>query len=1153
MKKKGNLCCPNYGWQKLLRIMKLSVIFLLAGLMQVSASVYSQSTRLSVNAKNQKIVEVLNLIEDQSEFRFFYKNEQVDLDRKVNINEQDVLIEKVLNTMFENTDIQYKFFEDKLILLSSENGNVPANIVLRGRQNAVSGVVTDEKGTRLPGVTVLVKGTNRGTVTDTDGNYLISNISENDVLVFSFIGMKNEEAIVGNQTSINVTLKQDFIGLDEVVAIGYGTMKKRDLTGAVSSVNVSDIVQSRPTNNVADALQGKAAGVKITQLNGDVNQATSIQIRGINSITSRQKPLIVINGIPSTSISLDDIEATDIQSLEILKDASAAAIYGSQGAAGVILITTKKGVTGKSTLDVNYSFSVQTPNFDRLPEMVNAQEYIEFFKEAQNNGWVYYQGGNRNDSPAFSARNSDRNYSYPVEWDDPNVVANWPNTDWLRHYYTPAPIHTANLAASGGNEKGSYRISSSYTDFTGTLGTTYKRFSVNAAVEANVTSWAKFGTNLNFKLVKEPEKLDWTIEVAYQLPPIFKTAGKGERYGYLATSDYTGVDLSPWQSLLNSANGQSWIEATRTNNLRSEDMKVSVNPYLEIYPVKGLSFLTNFNFDVSRGDDSGYVPIDNGSLNVPRANPNFTRGFSKGDHWYYENRLNYKKEWGDHKIDVTAAFNAEKNQFLGVSMQRQYYEDDKIQYLNAGQEVSRASETGVWAHTMASYLGRAFYSYKDKYLATATFRRDGSSRFGTNYQWGSFPSGALVWRMSEEDFMESTRSYSDNLKLRASYGYSGNNSIGNYAWMASINKGYIPLGDSKEVTAQKGELPKVDLRWEKTGALDIGVDASLLDSRLGVVIDYYNSKTVDLLLNLPISTLTGYSSLLQNIGSVRNRGMEFTVNSLNVNKTFKWSTDFNISFNRSKVLDMGGPPWQDIASTYGLPIRAFVDEPLRQFYTYKYIGTYRDQADIDNSPSYTGATPGDAKYADLSGDGKIDGDDQDVMGNPEPDFSGGITNSFEYKGFELSFLFTYSVGGDKDNLMFRRSYWNQGYRNWAKEYYDNHWSEDNPDGYYTKIVPGKDVHSMNKIASSVWIQDGSYLKLKDVTLAYNLPSKLAKQIGMQNARIFFNANNLWIWTKYTGGDPEQGGGNPQVVRDESMSFFEYVIPRIWTFGTNITF
>jgi len=1086
-----------HSLMKTFRIMRITVFLLLCSILQTFANgTYSQKARPSLDFSKIKPGDALEEIEKNPEF-FLSENEQ--------------------------------------------------------QQNSVSGKVTDESGQPLPGVSVIIKGTSRGMVTDMNGNYTISGIPENAILVFSFLGMKTQEVVVGKQININVTLKQDFIGLDEVVAIGYGTMKKRDLTGAISSVNVAQVAQSRPTNNLADALQGKAAGVRVTQLNGDANQNTTIQIRGINSITSPQKPLIVINGIPSSSTSLNEIESSDIQSLEILKDASAAAIYGSRGAAGVILITTKKGVAGKSTLDFNYSYSVQTANFDLMPEMSNTQEYIEFFKEAQNNGWVYYKGGNRNDSPALSARGNNINYSYPVELDDPNVVANWPKTDWLEHYYQPGPVHTANLAATGGNEKGNYRISTNYTDFTGMLGTTYKRLSVNSAVEAKVTSWAKFGTVLDFRLQKEPDQLNWTVEAPSQLPPMFMPAAEGERYGYTTTIKTTGVDLSPWRTLLFQADGQMWLESTRKMNIRSENMKVFVNPYLEIYPLKGLSFLTNFNYDVSRGDNSSYNPIDYNNLTYPNANPSFTRGFMKGDHWYYENRINYKNEWGDHRIDFTAGFNAEKTQYLGVSAARKYYEDDNIQYLNAGKEISGASETGAWANTLSSFLGRVFYSYKDKYLATATLRYDGSSRFGSNYKWGSFPSGAVVWRISEEGFMQSAKTYVDNLKLRASYGFTGNNSIGNYAWMATVNKGYIPIGGTKQETAFKGELPKLDLRWEKTGALDIGVDASLLNSRLGLTIDYYNSKTEDLLLNLPISSLTGYTSLLQNIGSVRNWGMEFTVNTVNINKALQWTTDFNISFNRSEVLDMGGAPWQNIASTNGLPIRAFVGQPLRQFYTLEYLGTYRDQNDITNSPAYAGATPGDAKYVDHNKDGKIDGNDAVVMGNPEPNFSGGITNSLKYKGFEFSFLMTYSEGSEKINLMIRRTYWNQGYRNWSKNYYNNHWSENNPDGYYTKIVPGINVHSMNKIASSVWLEDGSFIKLKDVTFAYNLPSKLTSKIGIQNARFFFNANNLWIWTKYSGGDPEQGGGNTEVIYNEAYSFFEYAIPRIWTFGTNITF
>lgn len=1050
-----------------------------------------------------------------------------------------------------NITTDYNLNYESIGLYSSEKLYVDINFFDFQNDNQVSGKVTDESGEPLPGASVALEGTTMGTVTDLDGNYAM-NVPDGGTLIFSYIGFDPVRIRVDNRTQINVTLKPELSSLDEVVVVGFGTVKKRDLTGAVSSLNADDVL-NRPMSNLGDALQGQIAGVQIVQGSGRPGAGPSIQVRGLNSISAGQLPLLVIDGVPQANMAdLGVIDPMVIESIEVLKDASASAIYGSRGGAGVILVTTKRAKSGSSSFTVNHTTSLQ--QLPRKIPMMNAQQYMEGVMSAAQNAWVVRRGGDPNAPNTVAARGHIR-YTWPQEWDDPNVRANWPDTDWQDVTYRNAPMQKINLTGSGATETLTYYFAGSFTDQDGIVNNdhNHKMVHLNAKIENKFSNWFRAGVNINNRLTYvKNDPMDWSIvQHGIEFPPIFPltteqgyaggalTIGNDSRYPATtpAMSNFEGLYFNT------PANPYSHMRDIR----RSENNFVQGNIWGELTLMEGLTFKSSFTYNQEWGRSSFFTTVDN---NLPenfwRAG-NMARDMTRNDGWYFENLLSYNKEWGEHSLNFTGGYIAERRNRFGFNASRRDYENDITPFLSQGREVTVANDFEMTT-TFLSTLARVNYGLKDKYLLTATIRQDGSSRFGSDYKFGYFPSVGAGWIVSDEDFMKGT-SFLEFFKIRASYGLVGNDNFSDYLWVPSLAQGFAPIGGQMTAFYQKGALPNPELRWERTGQFNVGFDLELFNNRVNLVGDFYNSRTADLLLNLPISSLTGFTSLMQNTGTVENKGLELGLTTRNTVGKVAWTTNTNFSLNRGKVIDLGGEDYLIPAQSFGLQIRSYVGEPLFQYYGYKYLGTHRDRADIDANPSFLGAEPGDAKYLDVNGDGQIDTDDRTLIGNSQPDFIWSMNNRITWRGFDLSVLLVSVVGGEKVNLMRRRSVWFHGGRNFL-DFMADAWTPENPDSYHYKL--STDLTGMSNQPSSYWIESATYIKLKDITLGYMLPRKLVTKLGLASARVFANGNNLFSWDNFIGYDPEQGGsGNNHIRRGFSHS--EYAIPRVYSLGVNVSF
>lgn len=1136
--------------------MKISVFLFLACIISMYAgNSYSQATRLSLDLRETTVGEVLTNIENQSEFYFLYSNKLIDVNRKVSLRVKSKPVSNILDHLFVDTDVRYVVF-DRQIILSPEDmlKKTIEQQTAPPQERTITGTVTSaDDGSTLPGVNVVVKGTQVGTTTDIDGKYQISVSESANILVFSFIGMETLEIELDVSNIIDAEMKIEILGLEQVVVVGYGTMRKRDLTGAISSVKMEPLL-SRPMNDFGDALQGQISGVQVIQHNGAPGSAPTIQVRGLNSITAGQVPLLVIDGVPMESmLDLSTYDPMDIESIEVLKDASAAAIYGSRGGAGVILVTTKTAKPGISTFNVNYTYSVQT--LPRKVPVMNAQQYIEASMQAAQNAWVYDQLGDPNAPNTVAARGHIK-YTWPQEWDDPNVRASWPSSDKQDEWYRNAPMHKINLSGSGGTERATYYLSASFLDQEGMInnGHHYRRGYLNGKVETKITDWFRAGININNRLTLEENKpVYWVFEShSIEMPPIFPAwTEDGYAGGPLTVVDdsrypSTTPSLANWEGIYftTPANPATWTN----NKPLTQSNKVLGTIWSEFTLLEGLTFRSGFTYDQNWSETSTYFSIDNNLPETLYGRGSMERNIGRTHHWYFDNLLSFKNTWGIHSVNATAGYVAEKRNYLGFNTSSRYFENDLVPYLSAAEEV-RNNNDSESSTTFGSYLARVNYILKDRYMVTGTIRRDGSSRFGTNYKWGNFPSIALGWLLSEETFM-SNIDLINNLKIRASYGFTGNDNFGDYVWIPSLSQGYTVYGGQLNTFYQKGNLPNPELRWEKTGQFNVGFDLSVLNNRVSLVADYYKSRTEDLLLNLPISALTGFTSLLQNIGVVQNKGVELNLTTRNVVGQFNWTTVTNFSLNRGKVIDLGPEKYvQPFRSFGGMQVRSYLDEPIFQYYGYDYIGTYRDQADIEASPSYGGVEPGDAKYRDVNGDGITTTADKTLLGNPQPDFIWSMSNTLNWKGFDLSVLLTSVIGGDKVNIFRRRSMWYHKGRNYL-QVMENAWTPENPDSYYYKL--SVNVTSMNKQPSSYWIDDATYVKLKSVTLGYILPASMTKRIGISSLRVYLNGNNLYSWDDFIGHDPEQGGGGEQHY-NRGITHNEYAIPRTYSMGINITF
>ena len=1012
------------------------------------------------------------------------------------------------------------------------------------QEKIISGTIKGTEGDPLPGASVLIKGTSNGTTTDSEGKFTLSTPANATTLVVSYIGYASQEVEIGGQTVINVTLESDLTTLGEVVVVGYGTQRKSDLTGAISSVKGEDLTQL-PMQRADQALQGRAAGVMVLNTSGQPGGKTTIRIRGMNSITGSNQPLIVIDGLQGADI--ESLNPNDIESIEVLKDASATAIYGSQGANGVILITTKKGKRGKPV--IGYSYSLGSQKLRKKLDLMNAAEFattINANRAAQN------QPGSVVITPT------------PIFTDA--EIANFEKnggTDWQDEVYRTAPMKSHQLSVSGGTDNVQYLVSGGYLNQDGILlNSNFQRFSLRSNVNVDINNWSSFG--LSWVGIREkgntppfgegPADIDALGQVVSLTPRWAATIPVYDQFGNYSKHPSTFGEPAMGNPVA------SALEAFVENNA----IRNNLNTYLELKPLKGLSIR------ITGG------AITRNTNNYRYLNTNTFTGFQKGglarsDNGLYtrlqnSNIITYTKQAGLHNFTFTAVGEQQVETIKNSTIDANGFSVDDNSVWDLGGASTRFASSSNRKRVINSYLGRVNYSLADKYLLTASYRADGSSVFGANNKWGYFPSASVAWRASEEQFLKNLDMFTD-LKIRASWGVTGNQSIAPYAALSQILSGAnYPYsgGDVTDIGFSVVRAANPNLKWESTTQTDVGMDLGLFNGRLTATFDYYVKTTKDLLLSRQLPTMTGFNSIVDNIGSTENKGVEIALGGDPLVGNFRWNTGFNISFNKSKVLKLSDanklPFRTTTGSGYGITNAAPLmylkaGEPFGQMTGRITDGTW-SEAERDLAAQY-GQLPGDIKYRDINNDGFINNKDLTIIGNALPKFIFGWNNRFSFKNVELTVLIQGVQGNDLFNIG-RIRLERPGEGTSAKLL--DRWTPENQDTDVPAFTP-QSVRKSAGLTSKVtvgdtrvsrWVEDASYTRIKNMTLAYNFPAALTSKLRMTKLRAYATGTNLVTWTKYSGYDPEISSFNSSDAT-LGIDFGSYPTSKTFTVGLDLTF
>lgn len=969
---------------------------------------------------------------------------------------------------------------------------------LMGQQKTITGTVTDNSdGSTLPGVSILAIETNTGTVTDIDGRYSITIDGSVKTLQFSFMGMRTEKRDVGLSSIINVRMETDDIGLDEVVVIGYGSVKKSDLTGSVASVNMEKLAEI-PANSFDKKLQGRVSGVQVTSLSGQPGGAVSVKIRGGNSIMAGNEPLYVIDGVLMESQQnfswigspaengLSSINPNDIESIDILKDASATAIYGARGANGVVIITTKKGKIGKDRISFNAYIGMQQKASE--VKVMNASQYATLFDEAGHNADTAY-------TPKY-----------------PNPDSLGAGTDWQNEIFRDAPMQNYQLTFLGGNEKTQYSLSADYFSQEGIIvGSDFTRYSFRVSLDRKINDKLKLGTSVGYNKTKSNTVPTDTPGGFF--PGVVNTA--------LTISPVLPVFDDDGNYTLTDPDADAWLDnpvaVTRIVDAVSNISRLLGNVYLEYEIITDLKFRTSLATDIYHQTQDMYTPrtVYSGSFNDGQAR------FAATDLQTFltENTLSYKKQFGGiHQINAVAGFNFQKTNnrsFIDIATK---FPNDILGYYGIENAENMPTIFASFVESaIVSYLGRVNYNLNEKYLITFTGRVDGSSRFGSNNRYAFFPSAALAWRLVQEDFIKQSGIFSD-LKLRISYGKSGNDRIPDYSYIGTIEgSNYYFNGGFPASGFAPNRPSNANLKWETTNQFNIGLDMGVFDSRISLTADYYHKKTIDLLYNSDVPYTSGYGGYLENIGSMRNSGFEFTLRTANLVNRFKWNTDFNVSINKNRILDLHGKSLYINNDTYKLKIGSWSviqeGESMGSFYGYEADGIWQLD-EIVEANSY-GCEPGDFKYVDLNNDGAIDASDRKIIGHALPKFFWGMNNSFSYGNLCLDVF----IQGQHGNQILNSNRFELESGNGLSNASVNmlhRWTPENPSNLYPRANREADYLHM----SDRYLEDGSYIRVKAITLSYNLPARWMKALRIDNAKVYVTCENLFTFTKYTGFDPE---------------------------------
>ena len=1103
--------------------MKLTVLLTLLSVGWALANkTYSQTKALTLHMENSTVKQVLASIEDQSEFRLMYSSRFIDVDRKVSVRVKDQKIDAILKELFAGTNVSYTIKDRFIILLTPDLKE--EEVIAVFQETTVSGRVTDSDGQPLPGVTVVIKGNPAATVTAADGTYSLANVPRSATLVFSSIGMLTREIAVGTQSSINVIMEEEAIGIDEVIAVGYGTMKKGDLTGSVIKADI-DRFRDQPNVSIVQSLHGSVAGLNVSQV-AQAGAEPIISIRGRTSISGEQQPLIVLDGVIFRG-NLIDINPDDIASVDILRDNSAAAVYGSQAANGVILVTSKsgKGKNMKPLINYSASYAFQNPTVEFKPG--NGEEFI---KKNMDIDWLESrtaESGYLEPKPGYSVSNTFKTNEQLENYLAGNET-NWYNLLTNDRMY----VQNHNLSLANRTDHLNYFISAGFTNQQGyMINENYKRYNARINVDNKVADWLTIGVQ-SFVSISDNSGMSPSLSDRYIMP--YEAAYKADG------------ELNP---LIEGRQVSPLVEAT------ADDLDIRNNYFGNIYAtidvpfVKGLSYKVNFSNNYRTTRNYYFQPYANNFQGEGQKSYSDLHDMSS------DNIVNYKRRFGSaHQVDATLLYGFEQRKSDFTDATSSIFINNILGYhsLQSGNSELQQTYSGAWEEKSLYSMARLFYSFQDKYMLTATVRRDGFSGFSEKNKFGVFPSFALGWTASEEPFFSGIRGVMDYLKLRASYGTIGNRTVGRYQTLAKVTGDflYVDASGAPVYTKSISSLASSDLKWEATTGFNVGVDFGVFNSRVTGQIEYYNNNTKDLLYSVDIPSIGRFPKFPDNLGRIHNHGVEITLSSTNMDKKdFRWRSDFSFSRNRDELkellgFDNDGDGKEDDLISEGL----FIGHPLNVIYHYEVTGKLYQLG--DDIPST--ANVGSQIIVDQNNDGKIDPDnDRVILGYAEPSYRFSIGNQFTYKNWSLN-VFINAVQGGKDYYYARDNIHYQtlgsGFSNseGSTQHYQlnfpkglDYWLPENPDARYARV--GTAI-SANLLSTS-WTQR-NFVRLQDVSLGYNVDSRLLDQLKINNLRVFASGQNLYTWTKWPGWDPETGEGISRNGRPVLRSF---------TLGLNLEF
>ena len=1095
--------------------MKLLLVFVLSTIFQVNAATYGQNVTL--NIKNASLKEVLDVLRKQTGYHFLYRTEMLNQTRQLSINVTNEPLTKVLELCFEGQPLTYSINEKTIVLRER-----PVSPIKSVQQARITGTVTDATGLPMPGVGIKVKGTSTTSVTDTDGKYVV-NAGGNITLVFSYVGYETQEVAANGRTTINITLAESQAELSEVVVIGYGTVRRKDLTGSVASVKGADI-KAQGVSDVTRSLQGRMPGVSIESAGGDPGAGTRILIRGVGSLNNAT-PLYIVDGVQVANIN--NLNQTDIESVDVLKDASAAAIYGSRAANGVVLVTTKSGKSGAPVVQLTANVGVQSKasNIDVL----NAQEWATVHNQAHANAGL---------TPLELAA---------------NPAALGVGTDWQDAIFRAAPIQQYNLLVSGGSEASKYSVSGGYNDQQGIVDVTgYKRYNLRVKTETT-KGRLKFGETVLLsreKFVNMPA--GWggqggnPVGSAIKMIPAFK----------IYNPDLIGGYDGAFGSVVNIANP---VAQLNLEDITRENTSILANAFGELTIIEGLKYRLNL----------GYTNVFNSNYDYHRryqvgalfTHPTNDISLSKDQNvlLLLENTLNYDKVFGKHSVQALAGYTYQSNNYNYTSTARTDLPDG-IDQIDAGAGIATNSGNRL-ENNLISLLGRVIYSYDDRYLLTASFRRDGSSRFGANNRYGNFPSVALGWNIMNESFFEPLEKTFSNLKLRASYGVLGNQEIGDYQYNAAVasNVNYV-IGNTQQrwFGSIQTAFASPNIKWETTKTMNIGVDAGFFGNKLNLTADYFVKKTTDVLLNVPIPGSAGsVSNPVVNAGTLRNNGVEIGLNYGNTVGKLNYNVFGTISAVRNKVIELGTGSQQIFG---GQPNHHGATSTLTEaggsigsFYLIQALGIFNSQEEInayakDGQLIQPNAAPGDVKFFDKNGDGQINNLDRVNLGSPFPDFEYGLGFNANMHNFDLAVFFQGSQGNKIYNGLAQDLQSTNLQMNYAKSTL-NAWTPTNHSNIPRVVANDPNLNSQT---SSRFLEDGSYFRMKTVQLGYTLKDDFAKKLKISSFRTYVSADNLFTITNYSGFNPDLGRTGSIFDRGVDYGHVAYPLARTISLGIQLT-